>query len=479
MTEKESIYITTTIPYVNADPHIGFALELLQADVLARSKRMDGYPVFFNTGTDEHGVKIWQQAEKEGKDVKDFVDRHAETYKKLLTDLAISNDNFIRTTDESHQKAVQEFWKRAEEAGDIYKKKYKGLYCVGHEAFITEKELENGMCPEHGNKPVEIEEENYFFKLSNYKEELKTYIEEDHIAPPSKKNEALSILRDADDFSISRLKEKMPWGIPVPDDSEQVMYVWFEALPNYISTLGWPDDVDGNFETFWENGRTIQIAGKDQVRFQSIMWQSMLFSLGIKNTDTVMYHGFITSGGKKMSKTIGNVINPFDIIEEYGSDALRYYLIRHIHPFEDSDFTDESFKEAYNAHLANGIGNLTSRITKMAADYDVEVALPDDDVIWNDEEWEKLKGYITNFEFHNALDYLWAEVGMLDAYIAENEPYKVVKEDKEEAQEMVAYLMIRLHDIAVVLNPFMPETSEKIKKAVREKKVHKPLFERK
>ena len=309
---KRAQYITTTLPYVNAEPHIGFALEIVRADIYARYRRALGEDVFFNTGTDEHGQKIYQRAKDEGKDSQGYVDEYAAKFRALKEPLGLSEDlHFIRTTDAHHKKAAQEMWRRC--GKDIYKKKYKGLYCVGDEMFLKENDLVNGRCPNHPNLiPEEIEEENYFFKLSTYQPRLEKYLsKEGVILPDWRREEALAFVRSGlEDLSVSREKSRLPWGIPVPGDDLQVMYVWFDALTNYVSTLGWPEDENGDFKKYWENGEVMQIAGKDQIRFQSIIWQAMLMSAEIKNTDRVLYNGFITSGGQKMSKSIGNVIDP-------------------------------------------------------------------------------------------------------------------------------------------------------------------------
>ena len=376
MSDKKSFYITTTIPYVNADPHIGFALELVQSDAIARYYRLIGKDVFFSTGTDEHGQKIWEASQKENKDVQEYVDFYAQKYLDLKKILNLSNDNFIRTTDKNHIKAAQEFWRLCDANGDIYKKKYKGLYCVGCEKFITEKDLINGKCEFHPSlTPELVEEENYFFKLTNYKKQLLEYLTKSNsIIPEWRRKEAIDFVQgDMEDFSISRNKKRFSWGVEIPGDSEQVMYVWFDALTNYISTLGWPfvsaqdfQPEENLFEKFWRQGEQIQTAGKDMVKFQSVMWQGMLMSAGLPTTDTIVYHGFITGeGGIRMSKSLGNVINPSEVVKEYGTDALRYFLLREISSFEDSPFTMERFKEAYNSGLANGLGNLVSRVMNM------------------------------------------------------------------------------------------------------------------
>jgi len=474
--DKKARYITTTIPYVNASPHIGFALEVVQADALARFWRLMGHDVFFNTGADEHGQKIWEKAQEGGEDTQAYVDRYAEELAQLKETLNLSNDNFIRTTNPEHKKAAQELWKRCEETGDIYKKKYKGLYCVGCEKFLTERDLENGKCPLHPSKePVELEEENYFFRLSKYQKELLEYLSrKDVIIPPHRLQEAkLFVEADLEDASISREREKLPWGVPVPGDESQVMYVWFDALTNYISTLGWPNDADGNYKKFWEDGETLQVAGKDMIRFQSILWQAMLISAGLANTDKIFYHGFINSGGQRMSKSLGNVISPFEMVEKYGTDATRYMLLRHVHPVDDSDVTWEKMDEWYTAHLVNGLGNLTARVMKLCEDNLEEPInepgkLGDEDVARDMED----------FSFNGAIDVVFALGSALDERITKEEPYKIVKEDLEQGREILKACASELWNIGRLLEPFMPETSEKILRAVKENKKPENLFPR-
>ena len=377
---SKSFYITTTLPYVNAEPHVGFAMELIRADVIARAKMLAGYDVFFNTGTDEHGQKLWDAAQKEGKDVQDYVDGYAEKFRGLKDLLGISDSvHFVRTTDESHVRAAQAFWTLCDKNGYIYKKTYQAKYCVGCELNKTDSELnENGECPIHPGKPIQlIDEENYFFKFSSFAEPLLTHYEKNpnFIIPDFRFNEIKSFVKNGlEDFSISRLASKMPWGVPVPNDSEQVMYVWFDALVNYISTLGWPDNKEA-FEKYWVDGKPVQYCGKDNLRQQSAMWQAMLMASGLPCSSQVIINGFITGdGGIKMSKSIGNVINPYDVVAEYGTDALRYFVLRELSSFEDSPFTMERFREAYNSGLANGIGNLTSRLMNMIVSYDVDIS---------------------------------------------------------------------------------------------------------
>lgn len=475
MGQKKNFYLTTTLPYVNAEPHIGFAFEIVHADIISRYKRLMGHEVFFTTGTDEHGQKIFQKAEEQGKDVQAYVDYYAAQFNKLKEDLNLSYDNFIRTTNPAHVAAAQELWRRCEAKGDIYKKKYKGLYCVGDEAFMKESDLVNGRCPNHPNMElVEIEEENYFFKLSNYQDKLLAYLgNEEVILPEWRREEAIKFVEQGlEDFSISREAARMSWGVPVPGDDSQVMYVWFDALTNYISTLGWPEGE--NFKKFWEGGEVVQVAGKDQVRFQSIIWQAMLFSAGIKNTDKVVYHGFITSGGQKMSKSLGNVIDPSTLVAEYGTDAVRYFLARHIHPFEDSDVTPEQFKEHYNADLANGIGNLVSRIMKLAQD-NLEGPVE----LENTGYPKQFTNALDSFEINRACEYVFTRIQALDQTITQTEPFKVIKVDKEKGKELITNLVKELAAIDLLLEPIMPETSKKIIEAIMANKKPENLFGRK
>lgn len=470
-------YITTTLPYVNADPHIGFALEIVQADTLARYYRLMGHDVFFSTGTDEHGQKIFEKAKEQKEEVQAYVDRYAASFERLRESLSLSYDAFIRTTAPHHEAAAQELWKRCVAQGDIYKKKYKGLYCVGCEKFLTEKDLVEGRCPLHMNQlPQEVEEENYFFALSKYQRGLLDYLSRDtSIIPEIKREEARRFVADGlEDFSISREKSRMPWGIPVPDDDTQVMYVWFDALTNYISTLGWPTDGKDTFERFWERGATLQMAGKDQVRFQSIMWQAMLMSANVKTTDTVFYHGFINSGGQKMSKSLGNVISPFDMVQKYGTEATRYILLRHVHPTEDTDITWERMDEWYTANLVNGLGNLVARVMKLAETHlDKPIERPSAEGF--DEQYTAA---LEHYNFQAATDYIWERIGALDARITTEEPFKVVKVDVAKGKLMIAEAALELYHIVRLLHPFLPHTNELVKKAILENKKPENLFPR-
>src|SRR3989338_26906 len=480
MTNKK-FYLTTTLPYVNAEPHIGFALEMVQADIVARYRALTGDEVFFNTGTDEHGLKIHRKALESGVGPQQYVDEYAAKFRDLTKTLDLYPGlHFIRTTDPHHKSAAQEFWKRCDASGDIYKKDYTISYCVGCELEKTASELVDGKCQLHPNLDIEhIHEENYFFRWSKYQKPLlEMYAARpDFVLPGFRFNEIRKFVENGlEDFSISRLKEKMPWGIEVPGDSAHVMYVWFDALINYVSTLGWPEDA-AQVEKFWgtkERPNGVQFAGKDQIRQQAAMWQAMLMSAGLPQTKQILIHGFITSDGQKMSKSLGNVVNPMALVDEYGVDALRYFLARHIHPFEDSDFTMEKFKAAYNADLANGLGNLAARIMQLAATHLVG---PSD--IYDARMPQEIKNALDNFEINKAADFVWNQIGDLDKYIQAEKPFSVVKDDKERGIYIIKNTVGKLYSIAEMLKPRMPETSRKIKDAIKQNKMPPPLFLRK
>jgi methionyl-tRNA synthetase len=480
-------YITTTLPYVNSDPHVGFAMEIIRADCIARYKALEGREVFFNTGTDEHGQKLLTDATKAGKDVKDYVDHFAEQFRGLKGLLGISDSvHFIRTTDTHHEAAAQRLWQIVSDNGYIYKKNYETKYCVGCELEKTDSELnEQGRCPIHPDKEIElINEENYFFALSKVAPLLEKLYQEKPalVIPGFRFNEMKAFLsRGLEDFSISRLKSKMSWGVPVPGDEDHVMYVWFDALTNYISTLGWPEDEHGQYNKFWNEGEKIQYCGKDNVRQQSMMWQGMLLAAGLPTTDHIIINGFINSGGQKMSKSLGNVINPYDIIALFGvvagersSDVLRYYLLRHMNSFEDSDMTMENINDAYQAHLANGIGNLTSRIMTLS-----ETHCEGFDELPHVLHQETIATAVEEFDLQKAMNHIWDNIGTIDQKIQLTRPFSVIKEDREAGIAIINDLVSDLYGIAVSLAPFMPSTSEAIIDCIREnKKPEVPLFSR-
>lgn len=478
---SKNFYITTTLPYVNAPLHMGHALEFVRADSVARYKKLSGYDVFFNTGTDEHGIKIYNKATENNLSPQEFVNKNFEVFKEQLKTFGISNEvHFIRTTDKHHESAAQEFWKRVNDNGYIYKANYEAKYCVGCEAEKTESELdENGLCPLHPGIELEtINEENYFFKQSALQDKLLKFYEENpnFVLPDFRYNEIKNFVKNGlQDISISRNKEKLSWGIPVPGDDSQVMYVWFDALTNYINTLGWPDE-NGNFDKYWVNGTPTQYCGKDNTRFQGVLWQTMLLAAGLPNSKKIVVNGFITGDkGIRMSKTIGNVVDPRDIANEYGVDALRYFLLREVSSFEDSPFTLDRFKDAYNAGLANGIGNLTSRIMKMATtNIEAPIAVEYSPVD------ENFSHYMEAFDIQKAMDVVFAWVGELDKEIQTTEPFKLIKTDPERAKEIIIGLVKKLAYISQHLEPLLPDTAQKIiNLIINHQTPSEPLFARK
>ncbi len=453
--QENKFYITTTLPYVNAAPHIGFALEIIEADVIARyQKEILKKEVVFNTGTDEHGQKIYEKAKELNIDPQIYCDQWANKFLQLKELLNLSFTNFIRTTDQKHIEAAQEFWRICEKNGDIYKAKYKVKYCVGCEMAKTESELVDNYCPLHPNQELELrEEENYFFRFSKYGEELLKFYETnpDFVKPITRFNEIKAFVKSGlDDFSISRLKTNMPWGIPVPSDENHVMYVWFDALVNYISTIGWPKDLT-EFNNFWPG---IQLAGKDNLRQQTAMWQAMLLSAQLPNSKQILINGFIGVNGQKMSKSLGNVISPEEMVARYGVDATRYLLISLGTFGEDSDVTFEKLDTLYNANLANGLGNLCSRVAKMAEQINLELSIDED---FQDESFIRI---MNNFDLNDALKHINVMVGTLDKFLTSNAPWKLQGQEKITVLQEASQ---KIKNIASMLTPFMPETAIKIK----------------
>ncbi len=472
-------YITTTLPYVNDKPHLGHALEFVEADCLARAARLSGDDVFLNIGTDEHGAKIAQKAGLADKTPQAYADEFAAYFKDFADQFNVSYDRFTRTTDAKHVQAAQAFWKRCEAAGDIYKAKYEVKYCIGCELEKTDSELVDGRCPLHPNQEVELRsEENYYFKFSKYQQPLLDLYaaQPDFVVPETRLREIRAfVAAGLKDFSISRRREKLSWGVSVPGDDEHVMYVWFDALVNYISAIGWPEHED-TFQKWWP---VTQFAGKDNLRQQSAMWQAMLLSAGLVPSRQIFIHGFINSGGQKMSKSLGNVINPMDLLEQYGVDAVRYILLRHVSPFEDSDLTLEAIGEHYTAHLTNGIGNLVARVMKLAEDHlphPVAVTVEDTRI---EPAFLEL---IQHFKFNEAMDLIFEHVAKGDVYMTEHEPYKKIKSTETAGQEVaradIEKLVRHLAKIAAHLAPAMPATAAAITAAVSENKKPANLFPR-
>jgi methionyl-tRNA synthetase len=460
-------YITTAIAYVNAPPHIGHALEFVQADVLARYHRLKGDDTYFLTGTDEHGVKIFETAKENGVETQALVDENAEIFISLKETLGLSNDDFIRTTEDRHKTGAKKLWEKMVDAGDIYKDTYSGLYCVGCEAYVVEKDLdENGHCPNHKKEPKVLEEENYFFKLSKYSDKIRAAIESDElkVLPESRKNEMLNLIGDGlPDVSFSRPKKDLPWGIEVPGDETQVMYVWGDALSNYITALGYGEDSE-IYKKYWP--ADVHLIGKDILRFHAGVWIGMLMSAGVEIPKAVYVHGFITSEGQKMSKTLRNVVDPLGYVEKYGTDALRYFLMREIPTSDDGDFGHGRFVDVYNSELANGLGNLVNRIVMMTERYaESKVPAKAGSDVHDDmkEYFDKYDAAIEKFDIKETCDVVMRVVDYGNKYLDDKKPWTLAKEGKEEELMEVLYRSLDvLRYVAMLTAPLIPETTRKI-----------------
>ncbi len=467
-----NFYLTTTLPYVNAQPHLGFAWEILTADFIVRYHRLLGEEVFFNTGTDEHGQKIYQKAAEAGLSTQAYVDKLVIDFQKLKALLDLSFTNFIRTTDQHHQAAAQEFWRRCAACGDIYKKKYQAKYCVGCELEKTDSELVDGHCPLHPNLEIEIrEEENYFFRFSQYQSQLLSLYQNrsNLVLGKGKQKEIESFVKQGlQDFSISRVKEKMPWGIPVPDDASQVMYVWFDALVNYISTLGWPEN-QAKFSQFWPG---VQICGKDNLRQQAAMWQSMLMSANLAPSEKILVNGFITVDGQKMSKSLGNVIAPANLVEKYGREATRFLVAGFPVLSDDVDLTEKRLADFYTAHLVNGLGNLCSRLAKLASTVDLPERKVPTDFSAN------FAQAMDNFQTNQALNVSLTMISQIDAQLSQEKPW--LTQDQMEKARQLAPLLEELLQLVYDLQIFIPETSQLLLQKFTQAKIEplSPLFPR-
>ncbi len=462
----KNLYITTAIPYVNGTPHIGNAMDYLFADIWARYQKQQ-HPerlLRFSAGTDEHGNKIAAKAKEESLSPKEYTDNHYKAFADLMKKVGASYTDFVRTTDQHHEQAVQDIWKKLEQY--IYKGKYEGWYCVGHEAFFTEKEvaLTNGACPDHQTPYEKLSEENYYFKLSSFGEQIKQAIENKKmiIEPEFRQREILKLINDGlKDVSISRPKKSLSWGVPVPGDPDQIIYVWVDALPNYLTVIGYPDKEE--WKEYWP--AEVQVIGKDILRFHAAIWPAILFALDLPLPKKLLVHGFVNVGGAKISKTVGNGVDPNEIIDEYGVDAFRYFFSRHIPTLDDGDFTWEMFENAYNNELANELGNLIQRVASMINRYQSGVIgdhpNPEHDI-------NLYREYMNDFKFNRAMDEVWSMVRELNVYIENVKPWQVAKnaeqepEEKEHLDAILAYASGSLLQIADLLKPFLPHTSKNI-----------------
>ncbi|OGZ00305.1 MAG: methionine--tRNA ligase [Candidatus Liptonbacteria bacterium RIFCSPLOWO2_01_FULL_52_25] len=458
---KKKFYLTVAIPYVNAKPHIGHALEFVQGDVVARWHRQRGEDVFYVSGADENSLKNVQAAEKLGISPKQLCDENAKAFVEFARALNVQFDVFYRSSSPEHIASSQELWRRCDVAGDIYKKQYRGLYCVGCELFYTRAELnERGECFEHSGKPLEeVEEENYFFRLSKYQKQLDALIASDryHIVPEGKKNEALSFMRAGlEDFSISRsVTRARGWGVPVPDDPAHIMYVWFDALNVYRSAAPdrWPAD--------------LHVIGKGILRFHAVYWPAILLSAKLPLPKELFVHGYVTVDGAKMSKTTGNVVDPIALVEKYGADAVRYYFLREISPYDDGDYSEEKFKTRYNADLANGLGNFAARVLTLGVgigDFGAN-RKPAFGVTEKIEATKKLvEEKIASFKFNEALAAIWDLIAFGDEYVNAKSPWKIA--DSQEKAQALFDLVVVLDNVAALVTPYLPDAAGKISKCI-------------
>lgn len=472
-------YITTAIPYVNAKPHIGHALEFVQADVLARYHRIVGDQTLFLSGSDENALKNVQAAEEAHIPVQEFVDKNAKLFEELAKKLNISFDVFQKGSSIQHHKASQKLWELCK--NDIYKKQYTGLYCVGCEQFYTREELDkNGECFEHpGKKLEEVSEENYFFKLSKYQDEIKKLIEDDiiNIVPENRKHEVLSFLSQGlNDISISRSNERAKnWGVPVPNDSSQRIYVWFDALNIYQSGVGFGSNNE-QYKKWWP--ADVHAIGKGILRFHAIYWPAFLLSAGLKLPKTIFVHDYITINGQKMSKSLGNVIDPIELIEKYGADALRLYFLKHLSPFADGNFSEKKFIEVYNADLANGLGNLVARVAKLCESSNF--TQPEKGSLSHLINVGQYSESLNDFRFNDALSFVWKKIEELDKYINGEKPWELQKKNDRRLKDVLSHAVDQILETAVLLEPFLPETAKKIEEQFKGPKIkfQKPLFPR-
>lgn len=469
---KKKFYITTPIYYVNDKPHIGHAYTTIAADVLTRFFKKQGKDVFFLTGTDEHGINIARAAEKAGKNPQEFCDKNSELFKRAWKNLNIKYDYFIRTTDEHHEKTVKDFLKKLKQKDAVYEKEYTGLYCSGCEKFLTEKELIDGKCPDHKKEPEKISEKNWFFNLEKYLKQVESLIKKNKLIlrPEYAKKETLGLFKQKlEDFSISR--QKVKWGIELPFDKNQTVYVWVDALLNYIS-----GDGSEKFKKYWEDGYVIHLLAKDILKFHAIYWPAMLNAVGHKTPDKEFIHGFFTINGQKMSKTLGNVIDPNNIVEKFGSDAARYLLLSQFPFGQDGDIKEEKFVEKYNADLANGLGNLVARVLVLANNLNIKLD-ENKKTAFNVDVRDLYEEAMRKLKIYDALKFIWDSISYCNVYVEKNRIWELAKKNKIQAAKLISFLLSNISEIADLVAPFLPETSKKIKEQLKSGKSI-PLFPR-
>lgn len=473
-------YITTAIAYVNAPPHIGHALELVQADSIARYQRLQGKDVYFLTGTDEHGTKMHRTAVEKGIEPQALADENAEHFRALTKLYGASNDGFVRTSSDAHKRGAQKLWEAIEEAGDFYEKEYEGYYCSGCEAFVLGKDLVDGECPNHKRAPELLKEKNIFFKLSKYSDAIKEKVEsgELEIRPKSRRNEFLSLLKEGlNDVSFSRPKSTLNWGIDVPGHDDQVMYVWGDALSNYITVLGYEEESE-LFKNMWP--ADIHLIGKDIMRFHCGIWIGMLMSAGLPLPKAIWIHGFITSEGQKMSKSLGNVVDPVETVEDWTLDPVRYFLLREIPSGDDGDFSKERFAVVYKDELQNTIGNLVRRVVAMTNKYfdGVVPASSEDAQEAVSAAWDKYHEKMKAFDMKGAIEAMLELARHANGYVDEKKPWELAKAESDELPTVMGNLVKFCRAIGDMLQPIIPDTAAKIAEQVKGEKVQMgdPLF---
>ena len=474
---QKSLYLTTAIPYVNGAPHIGHSLDYCIADVFYRYHTQRGHKIRFQAGTDEHGNKIANKAKSLNAPIEEYVAKNSKTFREFIKTLEVFPTDFIRTTDPDHIRRCQEIWKKL--APFVYSATYEGWYCTGCESFITQKEYEEtgGICPDHKTPYEKLSEKNYYLKISAFKEKIAEKISSDElkILPDFRKKEILNLIKDSPDVSISRPKKNLSWGIPVPGDEDQIMYVWIDALSNYLTVLGFPD---ADISEFWP--ADLQVVGKDVLRFHAIIWPALLLALDLPLPKVILCHGHVLSNGQKMSKSLGNVVDPVEVIKKYGPEPFRYFFLRHIDTFADSDFTWDKYDAAYAGELANDLGNLVQRLATLCSKNSVSLSSSDleesKSLALNDSGFDEL---VKSFAFSDAFDYVWGKVQDLNRRIDEEKPWSLIKSDKPAAISCLKSLAKSLLTVSALLYPFLPKTSETIVDIFSKEKItppESPLF---